>query len=199
MVSTPSGCLMVGGGDVGGRKSCAGRDFVLCPRVGWCVGLGCPGGPPRARAAPSTGRPLPRQGCCASLRDGLRAALDPGASAGLGQALSGRPGALPDGCAPSPKERRPVGVINGIRRGCHMSVTGGVDRVAGRSARPARCSILAARPPRRASWPHAPPRRHSLSAPTNTSPIAAMPRSHSCPFPPRRSMHPPAPAGPGSH
>ena len=38
---------------------------------GWVVKGGCP----RARAARCTGRPLPRQGCCASLRDGLRSPL----------------------------------------------------------------------------------------------------------------------------
>ena len=37
VVSTPFGYLVVGGGVTGGRRSCAGRDFVLCPRVGWCA------------------------------------------------------------------------------------------------------------------------------------------------------------------
>ena len=66
---------------------------------GWVV----KGVPPRARAARCTGRPLPRQGCCASLRDGLRPPLTREPLPALGQALSGRPGACPMGArSPSP-------------------------------------------------------------------------------------------------
>ena len=47
--------------------------------------------------------PLPRQGCCASLRDGLRPPLTREPLPALGQALSGRPGACPMGArSPSP-------------------------------------------------------------------------------------------------
>ena len=49
------------------------------------------------------GRAPRAQGCCASLRDRPAPALDPGASAGPGQGLSGRPGACPMGArSPSP-------------------------------------------------------------------------------------------------
>ena len=93
----------------GGRPSLTGagtrsprvsfRVPELIPYGGWVV----KGGSPRARAARCTGRPLPRQGCCASLRDGLRPPLTREPLPALGQALSGRPGACPMGArSPSP-------------------------------------------------------------------------------------------------
>jgi len=59
-------------------------------------GLGCQG-------RVSAGRPLPRQGCCASLRDGLRPPLTREPRPALGQALSAGQGPCPMGArSPSP-------------------------------------------------------------------------------------------------
>jgi hypothetical protein len=49
------------------------RFLILSASSDSLLGIGCQGG--RVRAARCTGRPLPRQGCCALLRDGLRPPL----------------------------------------------------------------------------------------------------------------------------
>ena len=110
----------------------------LIPYGGWVV----KGGSPRARAARCTGRPLPRQGCCASLRDGLRPPLTREPLPALGQALSGRPWparwvraarARSSGLTGCGYPRRIVGgrvasfvdvAFSGVRVTCHAAVCG---------------------------------------------------------------------------
>jgi len=83
--------------------------------VGVGRGLGCQGGPRRlglrtVRAGP------PRQGCCASRRDGLRPPLTLEPLPALGQALSGGPGGCDWGarwvCAMGVRAARVLARIN---------------------------------------------------------------------------------------
>ena len=70
----------------------------------------------RHGAAHRTGPPLGRQGCCASLRDGLAAALDPGASAAPSGSVAGRRRACPGQRAAPPGRRGQLGCLTRGRR-----------------------------------------------------------------------------------
>ena len=104
--------------------------------------VGCQGGVRGLGLRACTGRPLPRQGCCASLRDGLRPPLTREPLPALGQALSGRPWparwvraarARSSGLTGCGYPRRIVGgrvasfvdvAFSGVRVTCHAAVCG---------------------------------------------------------------------------